>query len=174
MFKLEVAVLGFRCCSIKIVYQLLDDPELLKYINMIYNPASKQIPIGIFKDKNRPIFILNRVVDGFYNNSLRCWCFSVFVIQTRINKGKEEIKIVKYLLLRVVIIYILNKAKRYKQLLRCSFAFISYKKDKQSKEVLNTIRNYVLINKIFILIQLYNVYLFLSISIIFIYIVLVT
>jgi hypothetical protein len=40
MFRLK-AVLGYGRCSIKIVHQLLDDPELLKYINIIYSPTNK-------------------------------------------------------------------------------------------------------------------------------------
>jgi len=40
MFRLK-AVLGYRRRSIKIVRQLLDDPKLLKYINIIYGPTNK-------------------------------------------------------------------------------------------------------------------------------------
>ena len=71
MFGLK-AVLGYGRRSIKIVYQLLDDPKLLKYINIIYSPASEWILMGISKDKNRLIFTLNGVVDRSYNNSLKC------------------------------------------------------------------------------------------------------
>ena len=160
IFRLK-AVLGYRRYNIKIVCQLLDDPELLKYINIIYSPASKQIPTGIFKNKNRPVFTLNEVVDGFYNNSLKCQRSSVLVIQTKINKDKEEIRIVQYLLLKVVIRHILNKAKRNRQSLRYSFTFISYIEGKQYKEVLKAIRGYILIDRIFVLIQICNTYLFL-------------
>ena len=51
-------------------------------------------------------------------------------MQIRINKGKEEIRIVQYPLLKAVITYALDKAKRNRWLLRCSFAFISYVKNK--------------------------------------------
>jgi hypothetical protein len=50
--------------------------------------------MGISKDKDRLVFTLNRVVDGYYNNSLKCWHSSIYIVQTRINKGKEEIRIV--------------------------------------------------------------------------------
>jgi len=61
-------------------------------------------------------------------------------------------RIVQYLLPKVVIIYILDEAKRNKWSLRCSFMFISYKKNRQCKEVLKAIKNHMLINRIFILI----------------------
>ena len=162
MFRLKV-VLEYKYRGIKIVYQLLGDPKLLKYINIIYiiySPTSEQIPTGISKDKDRLVFTLNRVVDRSHNNSLKCQRSSVYIVQTKINKGKEEIRIVQYLLLEVVIIYALDKAERNKQLLRYSFAFIGYVKNKQYKEVLKAIENYILIDKIFILIQLYNAYSF--------------
>ena len=158
MFRLNKAVLGYRRRGIKIVYQLLDDPKLLKYINIIYSPTNKQILIGISKDKDRLVFTLSGVVDRSYNNSLKCQCSSIFIVQTRINKGKEEIRIVQYTSLEVVIIYTLDKAKRKRQSLRYSFILISYKKSKQYKEVLKAIKNYILIDRIFILIQLYNIY----------------
>jgi len=63
-------------------------------IYMVYSPASKWILMGISKDEDRPIFTLNGVVDGSYNNSLKCWRSFVRMVQTRINKGKEEIRIV--------------------------------------------------------------------------------
>ena len=158
MFTLNKAVLEYRCCGIKIIYQLLDDPKLLKYINIIRGPTNKQILIGISKDKDRPVFTLSGVVDGSYNNSLKCQYSSIFIVQTRINKGKEEIRIVRYISLEVVIIYTLDKAERNRWLLRYSFTLISYKKSKQYKEVLKAIKNYILIDRIFILIQLYNIY----------------
>ena len=159
MFRLK-AVLGYRRCSIKIVCQLLDDPKLLKYINIIHGPTNKWILMGISKDKDRLVFTLNKVVDKSYNNSLKRWRSSINIVQTKINKGKEEIRIVQYPSPKAVIMYALDKAKRNRQLLRYSFIFISYKKSKQYKEVLKAIKNYILINRIFILIQLYNIYLF--------------
>ena len=159
MFRLKI-VLGYRRRSIKIVYQSLDDPKLLKYINIIRSSASKWILIGISKDEDRLVFTLNRVVDGYYNNSLKRQHSSILIVQTKINKGKEEIRIVQYSLPKVIIIYILDEAKRNKQSLRYSFAFIGYKKDRRCKEVLKAIKNYVLIDRIFILIQLYNIYSF--------------
>jgi len=36
--------------------------------------------MGISKDKDRPVFTLNEVVDGSYNNSLRRWCPSVLIV----------------------------------------------------------------------------------------------
>ena len=157
MFRLKV-VLGYRRCGIKIVCQLSDDPKLLKYINIIRGPTNKQILMGISKDKDRPVFTLNGVVDRFYDNSLKCQRSFILIVQTRINKGKEEIRIVQHKSLGAVITYILDKAKRNRWLLRYSFAFISYKGDRRRKEVLKAIKNYILINRIFILIQLYNVY----------------
>ena len=159
MFRLK-AVLGYRRRSIKIVRQLLDDPKLLKYINIIYGPTNKQILMGVSKDKDRLVFTLNEVVDRSYNNSLKRQRPSILIVQTRINKGNKEIRIVQYLLLEAVITYILEEAKRKGWSLRCSFAFISYKKSKQYKEVLKAIKNYILIDRIFILIQLYNIYSF--------------
>ena len=73
-------------------------------------------------------------------------------MQTRINKGKEEIRIVQYLLLQAVITHALDEARRNRWLLRCSFAFISYAKNKRYKEVFKAIKNYMLIDRIFILI----------------------
>ena len=73
-------------------------------------------------------------------------------MQTRINKGKEEMRIVQYPSLKVVITHMLDKAERNRWLLRYSFVFISYKKSKWYKEVLEAIKNYVLIEGIFILI----------------------
>ena len=162
MFRLK-AVLRYRYRGIKIIYQLLGDPELLKYINIIYiiySPTSEWILIGISKDKNRPVFTLNEVVDGSHNNSLKCQRSFIRIVQTKINKGKEEIRIVQYLSPKAVITYTLDKAKRNRWSLRCSFAFISYIKNKWYKKVLKAIENYILIDKIFILIQLYNVYSF--------------
>ena len=155
MFRLK-AVLGYRCYSIKIVYQSLDDPKLLKYIKIIYivySPASEQILTGISKDKDRPVFTLNRVIDGSYNNSLKCWRSFIRIVQTRINKGKEEIRIVQYPSLQAVITHALDEAKRNGWSLRYSFAFIGYVKNKRYKEVLKAIKNYILIDGIFILIQ---------------------
>jgi len=68
--------------------------------------------MGISKDKDRLIFILNRVVDRSYNNSLKRWHYSILIVQTRINKGKEEIRIVQYLSPKVVITHALDKAER--------------------------------------------------------------
>ena len=73
-------------------------------------------------------------------------------MQTRINKGKEEIRIVQYLSPKAVIIHALDKAKRNGWSLRCSFAFIGYIKNKRCKEVLKAIENYMLIDGIFVLI----------------------
>jgi hypothetical protein len=81
---------------------------------MIYSPTNQWISTGISKDDNRLVFTLNRVVDGYYNNYLKCWRSSVHIVQIKINKGKEEIRIVKYLLLMVAIIYTLDEAKRNK------------------------------------------------------------
>ena len=159
MFRLK-AVLGYRRRSIKIVRQLLDDPKLLKYINIIHSPTNKWILMGISKDKDRLVFTLNKVVNGSHNNSLKRWRFSINIVQTRINKGKEEIRIVWYQLPKVVITYALDKAKRNRWLLKYSFVFISYKKSKRCKEVLKAIKNYILIDGIFVLIQLCNAYLF--------------
>ena len=162
IFRLK-AILEYRRRSIKIVYQLLDNPKLPKYINIIhiiYSPTSKQILIGISKNKDRPVFILNGVVDGSYNNSLKCQRSFIYIVQTRINKGKEEMRIVQYPSLKVVITHMLDKAERNRWSLRCSFVFISYIKNKQCKEVLKAIKNYVLIEGIFILIQLCNIYSF--------------
>ena len=72
----------------------MDDPKLLKYINIIYSPTNKWILTGFSKDKDRPVFTLNKVVDRSYNNSLKYWRFSIYIVQTKINKGKEEIRIV--------------------------------------------------------------------------------
>ena len=159
MFRLK-AVLEYRRRSIKIVRQLLDNPKLLKYINIIYGPTNKWILIKISKDKDRPVFTLNKVVDGSYNNSLKRQRSFINIVQTKINKGKEEIRIVQYLSPKAVIIHALDKAKRNGWSLRCSFAFISYEKSKQCKEVLKAIKNHILIDRIFVLIQLYNAYLF--------------
>ena len=52
----------------------------------------------------------------------------------------------------MAIIYTLDKAKRNRWLLRYSFAFISYARSKRYKEVLKAIKNYILIDRIFILI----------------------
>ena len=98
------------------------------------------------------MFTLNGVVDGSHNNSLKRWRCSILVVQTRINKGKEEMRIVQYPSPKVVITRVLDKAERNRWLLRCSFAFISYKKDKWYKEVLKAIKNYMLIDGIFVLI----------------------
>ena len=144
--------MGYGRYSIKIVRQLLDDPELLKYINIIRGPTNKWIPTGISKDKDKPVFTLNEVVNGFYDNSLKRWRPSILIVQTRINKGKEEIRIVQYLLPKVVITHILRKAKRNRWSLRYSFAFISYIEGKRYKEVLKAIKNHALINRIFVLI----------------------
>ena len=155
MFRLK-AVLGYRRRSIKIVYQLLNDPKLLKYIKIIYivhSPTSEQILTGISKNKDRPIFTLNGVVDRSYNNSLKYWRSSIYIVQTKINKGKEKIRIVQYLLLQAVITHTLDKAERNRQLLRCSFIFIGYAKNKRYKKVLKAIKNYMLIDRIFVLIQ---------------------
>jgi len=73
-------------------------------------------------------------------------------VQTRINKGKEEMRIVQYLLPKVVITHALHEAKRNRWSLRYSFVFISYKNSKWYKEVLKAIKNYALIDGIFILI----------------------
>ena len=104
--------------------------------------------------------MLNKVMDGHYNNSLKYQHSSVYVVQTKINKGKEEIRIVQYLLLKVVIVHVLDKAKRNRQSLKCSFAFIGYIKGKRYKKVLKAIKDYMLIDGKFILIQLCNAYLF--------------
>jgi len=98
------------------------------------------------------VFTLNGVVDKSYNNSLKRWHCSIYIVQTRINKGKKEIRIVQYLSPKVVITRALDKAKRNRWLLRCSFAFISYKKDRRCKEVLKAIKNYMLIDGIYVLI----------------------
>ena len=153
------AVLKFKYCSIKIICQLLNNPKLLKYINIIHSLKSKWILIKVFKDKDRLVFTLNKVVNRSYNNSLRYQRPPVLIIQTRVNKSKEEIRIVQYLLPKVVITHALDKAKRNRWLLRCNFIFMGYKKNKRPKEVLKTVKNYILINRIFILIQLCNAYL---------------
>ena len=127
---------------------------------MIHSPASEWILTGISKDKDRLVFTLNRVVDRHYNNSLKRWHSSIYIVQTRINKGKEEVRIVQYPSPKVVITYTLDKAKRNRQLLRCSFAFISYIEGKRYKEVLKAIKDYMLIDRKFVLIQLCNVYSF--------------
>lgn len=150
-FGLE-AVLGYGRRSMKIVHQSLDDPELPKYINMIRSPASEWIPTGISKDEDRPVFTLNGVVDGSHDNSLKRWHSSVLVVQTRINEGKEEMRIVQYPSPKVVITHALDEAERNGWSLRCSFAFIGYAKDGRCKEVLKAIKNHVLIDGIFVLI----------------------
>jgi len=61
-------------------------------------------------------------------------------------------RIVQYLSPELVITYVLDKAERNRWLLRCSFAFISYKKSKRYKEVLKAIKNHILIDRIFVLI----------------------
>ena len=127
---------------------------------MVYSPTSEWILMGISKDKDRLVFMLNKVVNRFYDISLKRQRFFILVVQTKINEGKEEIRIVRYLSLRLIIIYMLDEAKRNKQSLRCSFIFISYKKDRRYKEVFKAIKNHVLIDGIFILIQLCNIYLF--------------
>jgi hypothetical protein len=106
----------------------------------------------IFKDKDRPVFTLNRVVNRSYNNSLKCCCFSIYIVQIKINRGKEEIRIVQYPLLKVVVAHTLDEAKKNRWSLRYSFVFISYTKNKWCKEVLKVIKNHILINGIFILI----------------------
>ena len=73
-------------------------------------------------------------------------------MQTRINKGKEEIRIVQYPSLKVVIAYTLDKAERNGWSLRCSFAFIGYIEGKRYKEVLKAIKDYMLIDRKFVLI----------------------
>jgi hypothetical protein len=73
-------------------------------------------------------------------------------VQTKINRGKEEIRIVQYPLLKVVVVYALDKVKRNRWSLRCSFTFINYTKNEWYKEVLKVIENYILINRIFVLI----------------------
>ena len=122
-------------------------------IYIIYSPASEQILIGISKDKDRPVFMLNGVINRSYNNSLKCQRSFIYIVQTRINKSKEEIRIVQYLLLQAVITYALDEAERNRWLLRYSFVFISYVKNKRCKEVLKAIENYMLIDRIFVLIQ---------------------
>ena len=151
MFELE-AVLGYGRRSMKIVYQSWDDPELPKYINMIHKPTSEWIPTGISKDDDRPVFTLNGVVDGFHDNSLRRWHSSVHAVQTRINKGQEEMRIVQYPSPNAVITHALDEAERNGWSLRCSFAFIGYEKDERCGEVLKAIKNHMLIDGIFVLI----------------------
>jgi hypothetical protein len=151
MFGLE-AVLGYGRRSMKIVHQSLDNPELPKYVNMIHSPASQWISTGISKDDDRPVFTLNRVVDGYYDNYLKCWRSSVHMVQTRINKGKEEMRIVEYPSPMVAITHALDEAERNGWSLRCSFAFIGYAKNERCKKVLKAIENYVLIDGIYVLI----------------------
>jgi hypothetical protein len=79
---------------------------------MIHSPASQWISTEISKDDNRPVFTLNRVVDGYYNNYLKCWRSSIHIVQTKINKGKEEMRIVEYLLPIVAITHALDEAKK--------------------------------------------------------------
>jgi hypothetical protein len=73
-------------------------------------------------------------------------------VQTRINKGKEEIRIVQYPSPKVVITHALDKAERNRWSLRCSFAFISYIEGKRYKEVLKAIKDHMLIDGKFVLI----------------------
>ena len=73
-------------------------------------------------------------------------------MQTRINKGKEEMRIVQYPSPKVVITYALDEAERNRWSLRYSFAFIGYIEGKRYKEVLKAIKDYMLIDGKFILI----------------------
>ena len=61
-------------------------------------------------------------------------------------------RIVQYPSPKVVITYMLDKAERKGWSLRCSFAFIGYKDSERCKEVLKAIKNYILIDRIFVLI----------------------
>lgn len=136
----------------KIVRQSLDDPELPKYISMIRGPTNDWIPTGISKDEDRPVFTLNGVVDGSHNNSLKRWHSSVFAVQTRINEGQEEMRIVQHPSPNVVITHALDEAERNGWSLGCSFAFIGYEGGERCKEILKAIKNHVLIDGIFVLI----------------------
>jgi len=107
---------------------------------MIRGPTNKWILTGISKDEDRPVFTLNGVVDGSYDNSLKCWRSFILIVQTRINKGKEEIRIVRYLSPEAVITHALDKAKRNRWLLRCSFAFIGYERVSGVKKSLKLLR----------------------------------